>query len=253
VGLADWFKGVLARRPAEVTLQLPDEEPATISDVIAHMQLIQAQLPPSDGVAQFNRMYMAITEEVLRRSAGHGFEDQEFIQRLDVVFANLYFKALRDHAGDPTTCARCWIPLFDARSSSRIAPLQFALAGMNAHINHDLVIALSDTCRELNRSPDRDTPHYRDFRHINELLAQTQEKIEPWFKRGVLGIVDRLLGRADEAAEMWSIQRARENAWVQTEALWRIRAQERLAERFLLALDRTVGFAGRGLLFERPF
>jgi hypothetical protein len=252
VGLADWFKGVLARRPEEVTLQLPDQEPETISDVIARMQLIQAQLPPNDGVAQFNRMYMTVTEEVLARSTGHGFEDQEFVARLDVVFANLYFKALRDHGKDPQSCARCWIPLFQARASSRIAPIQFALAGMNAHINHDLVIALADTCRELNRSPERGTPHYRDFRHINDLLAEAQAKVEPWFKRGVLGLLDRWLGQADEAAQMWSIERARENAWVQTEALWLIRTQERLAERFLLALDRTVGFAGRGLLIERP-
>lgn len=189
----------------------------------------------------------------MRKSSDHGFEDQQFVERLDMVFANLYFKALRDHASDPRTCARCWIPLFQARSSSRIAPIQFALAGMNAHINHDLVLALADTCRELEREPERDTPHYRDFRHINELLAEAQEKIEPWFKRGVLGILDRLLGRADEVAQIWSIERARENAWVQTEALWLIRAQELLTERFLLALDRTVGFAGRGLLLERPF
>jgi hypothetical protein len=226
VGLGDWFKSALTRSTDEVTLALPNEEPATIEDVIARMRLIQAQLPSRDGVAQFNRMYLTVTEEVLTKSSAHAFEDQEFVERLDVVFANLYFKALRDHASDPGTSARCWIPLFEARGSSRIAPIQFALAGMNAHINHDLVLALADTCRELEREPERDTPHYRDFRRINELLAE---------------------------AQTGSLEKVRENVWVQTEALWLIRAQKPLAERFLLALDRAVGFAGRGLLFERPF
>jgi len=252
VGLSDWFRGAFTRSPQEVTLYLPQREPATIEDVVVRMRLIQTQLPPSDGVAQFNRMYMTVTEDVLDRSLGHEFEDKEFVERLDVVFANLYFKALDDYTGDPGSCARCWSPLFQARHSSRIAPIQFALAGMNAHINHDLVLALDATCREMNRSVARDSAQYRDFCRINELLAEAQEKIEPWFKTGVLGILDRVLGQSDEAVEMWSMERARENAWVQTEALSLLRANDELTSRFLAALDRTVGFAGRGLLFERP-
>ena len=52
---------------------------------------------------------------------------------------------------------------------------------------------------------------------------------------------------------MWSIERARENAWIQAEALWLLREQEQLTDRFLLTLDRTVGLAGRGLLLPRIF
>ena len=252
MGLSDWFSGVLTRSPREVNLSLPQQEPATIEDVIVRMRLIQTQLPPSDGVAHFNKMYMAVTEDVLDRSLGQEFEDKAFVERLDVVFANLYFKALDDYAGNPGSCARCWSPLFQARHSSRIAPIQFALAGMNAHINHDLVLALDATCREMERGVERDSAQYRDFCRINELLAEAQERIEPWVKKGVLGILDRVLGQADEAVEMWSMERARENAWVQTEALWLLRANVELTTRFLMALDRTVGFAGRGLLFERP-
>ncbi len=252
MGLRDWLSGVLTSPQDEVTLALPGGEPATIEDVIARMRLIQAQLPPNDGVAQFNKMYLTVTEDVLQKSVDHEFEDRDFVERLDVVFANLYFKALDDHARDPQECARCWIPLFQSRGSSRIAPIQFALAGMNAHINHDLVLALNATCRELQLEPERGSAQYRDFTRINSLLAEAQEKVEPWLKRGFLGIVDRVLGQADEAVEMWSMERARENAWVQTEALWLLRAHEQLTARFLLALDRTVGFAGRGLLFERP-
>ena len=35
------------------------------------------------------------------------------------------------------------------RSETHIAPMQFALAGMNAHINHDLPMAVVKTCEDL--------------------------------------------------------------------------------------------------------
>ena len=216
------------------------------------MEAIGARLPERDGVACFNRMYLEVTRLVRRSSSAHDFEDPRFLEALDVVFANLYFKALADHEAK-LDCPRAWIPLFRSRSSRRIAPLQFALAGMNAHINRDLVAAIVETCRELDRRPQRDSPIYRDFTYVNVLLAQAQQEVEPFLKRGIFGLLDRLWGRADEAAEMWSIARAREATWTQAETLWALRADATLSERWLLVLDRTVGFAGRGLLIERPF
>ncbi len=47
---------------------------------------------------------------------------------------------------------------------------------------------------------------------------------------------------------MWDVQRAREAAWANAEALWTLRADEGLRSEFVRALDRMVGFAGRGLL-----
>ena len=39
-----------------------------------------------------------------------------------------------------------WQPLFERRADPGIEPIQFALAGMNAHINHDLPLAVVATC-----------------------------------------------------------------------------------------------------------
>ena len=49
----------------------------------------------------------------------------------------------------PADTPSAWVPLFAQRSRRGVAPLQFALAGMNAHINRDLPVALVTTCREL--------------------------------------------------------------------------------------------------------
>jgi hypothetical protein len=47
---------------------------------------------------------------------------------------------------------------------------------------------------------------------------------------------------------MWDVDRARDAAWTNAQALWALNDEPSLASEYLLALDRMVGFAGRGLL-----
>ena len=47
---------------------------------------------------------------------------------------------------------------------------------------------------------------------------------------------------------MWNVRKARTAAWTNAETLWALRDLPLTAGRFALTLDRTVGFAGRGLL-----
>jgi uncharacterized protein DUF5995 len=104
----------------------------TIGDVIARMEAIDASLPRKDGVAYFNRLYLQVTKAVLAASEQTTFEDPQFLDRLDVVFAALYFDAEATiSTGAP--CPVAWRPLVEQRGEAR-APIQFALAGMNAHI-----------------------------------------------------------------------------------------------------------------------
>ena len=110
----------------------------TIPEVIARLCAIEAAAAPSDGVVCFARLYRQVTEGVNAQLAGGSFADPRFLERLDVVFANLFFGAVEANAHDPARTPAAWAPLFAARSSRSIAPLQFALAGMNAHINRDL-------------------------------------------------------------------------------------------------------------------
>jgi hypothetical protein len=87
-----------------------------------------------------------------------------------------------------------------------------------------------------------------DFTAINGLLAKTEARAKKQFATGIVGIADDALGTLDDRIAMWNIGRAREAAWVQAQILWQLRAVPPLAKRYLDTLDRTVGFAGRGLL-----
>ena len=116
---------------------------STIPEVIARMEAIDAALPRKDGIAIFDRLYLQVTRAVDSASAGTEFENKEFVDRLDVVFAGLYFVA-EATIDSGASCPVAWRPLVETRSQAR-EPIQFALAGMAAHINHDLPIAVFTT------------------------------------------------------------------------------------------------------------
>jgi Family of unknown function (DUF5995) len=104
------------------------------------MEAVGAALPAADGLACFNRMYLEVTQQV-NAELGQGFyADPAFMTQLDVTFAGLYFSAAAA-AGDPAAVPLAWRPLVEQRDNAGIEPVQFALAGMNAHINHDLPLA----------------------------------------------------------------------------------------------------------------
>ena len=143
------------------------------------MRAIDATLPRKNGVAYFNRLYLQVTEAVGKASAGTTFKDPAFLDRLDVVFAGLYFDAeetIVAGAAGPVA----WRPLIGERSPAA-APIQFALAGMNAHINHDLALAVVKTCQELGVAGGDDSPQHADYERVNAILAKVETQVAAWF------------------------------------------------------------------------
>ena len=222
--------------------------PDRVDEVAERMRSIEKALPQRDGVRAFTSLYRAVTEDVDRSVRPGSFADAPFARWLDVVFANLYFRALRAHVLGPKRPPRAWAPLFEARARRGIAPIQFALAGMNAHINRDLPLALVTTCRARKVAPLRGGPQHADFRQIDRVLAETEARVKAEFATGLLGWADEALGELDDVLAMWNVRKARAAAWTNAETLWALRDLPLTAGRFALTLDRTVGFAGRGLL-----
>jgi hypothetical protein len=218
-----------------------------IAAVAARMEAIAAPLPASDGVARFNALYLAVTRAVAHETAADTFEDPGFISRLDVLFADLYFTAVDDSLAT-RAMPKAWAPLFEKRHEAGIAPLQFAIAGMNAHINHDLALALVATTSERGVALHRDSPQHRDYVVVDGILERVQDEIKERFTTGMVKTVDRTFGRHDDALASWSVGRARDNAWTQAQTLSALDDMPVLRKQFLLALDRNVGFAGRALL-----
>ncbi|TGB17290.1 hypothetical protein E4099_03840 [Streptomyces palmae] len=206
------------------------------------MRAIGAGLPPRDGVAVFNQVYLSVTEEVDRRLDTGYFDDPALAAELDVRFADRYLAAV-DAAAAGARPPACWRPLFQARSHPAVRPLQFALAGINAHIGHDLALALVDTCRDRGVEPDA---LEGDFERVGALLAGMEERIREELMPG-----PDLLDLADPLTHLvgaWSLERAREAAWAAFRALWGLRGLPELAEEFAERIDAGTGLVGRFLL-----
>lgn len=222
--------------------------PARVDDVVERLRAVEETLPEDDGVRAFTALYRAVTEAVDEQVRPGMFADARFTRWLDVVFANLYLRALRAHVLGPKRPPRAWAALFEARSRRGVAPIQFALAGMNAHINRDLPLALVETCRALDVVPSRGCPQHADFRAIDPLLAETEARVRADLATGLVGWADDALGELDSVVAMWNVRKARAAAWVNGETLWAVRDVPFAGARFVVALDRLVGLASRGLL-----
>lgn len=222
--------------------------PGRVADVVERLQAIEEALPEKDGVRAFTALYRAVTEAVDERVRPGTFAEPRFTRWLDVVFANLYLRALKAHVLGPKRPPSAWAALFEARSRRGVAPIQFALAGMNAHINRDLPLALVETCRALDVVPTRTCPQHADFRAIDPLLAETEAQVRADFATGLVGWADDALGELDSVVAMWNVRRARAAAWVNGETLWALRDVPFAGARFTVTLDRLVGLASKGLL-----
>jgi hypothetical protein len=225
---------------------MPDASDS-IAAVLARLQSVAAELAVTDGVSRFNRLYLEVTQAVDTGAQGAAFEDPAFLNALDVSFAGLYFNALAAAAAG-SALPRCWAPLFAARSDSHIAPIQFALAGMNAHINHDLALALVSTCAGQGITLDTGSAAHRDFIKVNAILATVEAQVKADYLTGLVGVADEVLGRIDDVVAIWSVSEARNAAWTHAQMLWAVRGNAVLTTAFEDTLDGTVGFASRGLL-----
>ncbi|WP_275695745.1 DUF5995 family protein [Streptomyces noursei] len=215
---------------------------AGVAQVLERMRALDRALPTDDGVAVFNRVYLAVTEAVAERVGDGAFEDPRAAGELDVRFARRYFTAVDADATGLRPPA-CWRPLFQLRRHPRIRPLQFALAGINAHIGHDLALAVVDACRALECEP----PALEgDFDRIGTLLTGLEEGIRETLMPGpdLLDIADPLT----HLVGSWSLEMARDGAWAAARMLWGARRLPDVAEEFADRLDASVGLIGRCLL-----
>jgi Family of unknown function (DUF5995) len=222
--------------------------PVAIADVIARMQAIDALLPGSDGLKWFNRLYLMVTQQIDLHPPGGTWHSPTWFTRLDVVFAGLYFNAVADFLGG-NTLPEAWSALFEARHCPGIDRIQFALAGMNAHINHDLALALISTDAELAVTPTPGSPEFTDYQSVNELLNTVMPSALTMLATDTLGVLAQDTGKIGRLLSFWDICRARDLAW---DFANHLRALTGLTRDVALSTqDSLTGVIGRAILAFR--
>src|ERR1043165_2856246 len=76
-------------------------------------------LPGTDGLKWFNWLYLTVTRAVLNDPAAARFHNPHWLTRLDVIFAEFYFAAVKGFLTQHETPSS-WQALFEARHTPRI-------------------------------------------------------------------------------------------------------------------------------------
>jgi Family of unknown function (DUF5995) len=220
--------------------------PTTIPDVLAVMRKIDGLLPNDDGLKWFNLLYSKVTEKVDTQPPPNGWEDEEWLNRLDVIFAKFYFEAITGSLSQSSNPPGSWIALFEARNRPNIDRIQFALAGMNAHINHDLALALLQTDDELHLTPSLNSPEHDDYERVNGLLEAELPAALQFLATGIVGELAQDTGKIGRFLAIWDIKAARDLAWDFAGHLRNLNGLPRALA--LTSQDQLTGVIGRSLL-----
>ncbi|HET9366270.1 MAG TPA: DUF5995 family protein [Candidatus Angelobacter sp.] len=226
-------------------LAIVSTPPTTIDGVIQVMQGLDSALASNDGLKWFNLLYLKVTQQVLNNPPQNCWQAPVWIARLDVIFANLYFAALADAlSGKPIPSS--WQALFESRQRTGIARIQFALAGMNAHINHDLSLALLQIDNEMHQGFAAGTPEHQDYQHVNDLLEAVLPQALQFLAVGIAGEIIEDTGTIGRMLAIWNIRVARDFAWDFAADLKSL--PEMFRNPALKTQDRLTGVIGRSLL-----
>ena len=230
---------------------ITQKSPQSVAEVLQTLEAIDAICADGDGLKWFNRLYREVTEKVAGQVGTSSFHDPAWLGELDVQFARLYLGALHSSLNGGR-CPGCWQAFFAVRDNVQIARIQFALAGINAHINRDLASAITAACVAKNTVPAHGTPQYIDYTAVNSTLDELIETAKRELHVRLLGDALPEISRLEDTVAAWGTSAAREQAWTNAEALWQLRALPDLAAGYLDSLDGLTTFGNKALLVPVP-
>ncbi|HEY2225146.1 DUF5995 family protein [Actinomycetospora sp.] len=202
--------------------EVPGDVPAVIRTLDA-VKAAAVQVDPrgkEDGIASFTLLYHEITCGVLDAVTAGSFEAGTFIIDLDVAFACRYLAAIRALTDGVGRVPRCWEVLFDVRSDDSVPTLEYAAAGVNAHVNYDLAFALLTTWDSHSSPAERDAQH-RDYCRINDIFYAKMNTLRHEFHSPFSYFGDgSLANRLGNVFGDLLVRDTRDLAWDAAMAMW---------------------------------
>ncbi|SRR5229473_4021162 len=221
--------------------------PQSIPEVLQILRTVDAVLSSRDGLKWFNWLYLSVTSAIQATLASGRWNDRQWICLLDAQFAKFYFNALAAHLRQQPI-ATCWEVLLNRRNDSALARIQFALAGINAHINHDLPQAIVVTYRQTSLQPTHGSGEHRDFVALNSTIDSVITQAKGELKVRLGGDPLPPVNDLENRLAAWSVSAAREAAWTNGEVIWGLRESLALSNRYIQMLDGMTQLASKALL-----
>src|SRR5262249_51710233 len=120
-------------------------------------------------------VYRATTLHMQAAIAAGRFNDAGFMEAFTVRFADHYLRAFDAFmSGRRDEVPLAWRPLFALHERvNDYAPVQFVIAGMDAHIGRDLPVVLSELYDGWDEFPSKDSANFADYTLVNTILRET--------------------------------------------------------------------------------
>ena len=239
--------------PAEAEMaaacRIPPEDIGGVIERLETLQEILDRLPPSprnNRVAAFNTLYLTITQRVAAHLRGPEVKDARWLEVLDVEFARLYFNALASWGVPGADTPDAWQVLFSRAHDDKMSTLEASVLGVNAHINHDLALALINTWRRLGYTGDG--PQHPDYLLVNKIFYHEIPLLRRRFANAWQMEIDRCVGDLDDWSQRVLVRTTRAWAWEQAERLWDLQDDKEDYARACTVMDRAAAMAGETLL-----
>ena len=147
---------------------------ASFDEVLLELKTLEKRLEQSNlsQLTTFNTAYYIVTEAVKDAAAAGYFENPLFVEEFTVQFAGYYFDAVSDMSSRSQKLPTAWAKMNDASHMNIVPKFTTLLMGANAHINHDLPLALADFM-----SKSQTYYSLRDVRKVDKVLLKSGRQI----------------------------------------------------------------------------
>jgi hypothetical protein len=165
----------------------PSGSGACIDEVIARMKVrLDRLVATCSHSAIFSLAYLRVTENVRDAVRSGYFADEKWLNRVDTVFADLYFKTTsRWESGQRTNIPAAWRIALQAEDDRAVSGLGNFMLAMNAHINRDFPYTIA----KVGLTAPDGTSHKADHDRYNQRLdslyapvfAEEARRFDPTF------------------------------------------------------------------------
>ena len=226
-----------------------------VAGVLARMQSRLDALPPVlHKRAVFLKTYQRTTAAVGAAIDEGRFEDPDWVEHWDVVFAELYLNAHDAYVSGKGHVPRPWRLAFE--SPDDLPELRHVLLGINAHVNYDLPQALLAVISDEDfGDPVLMERRHRDHERIDGVLAGRVAAEDDLL--GARPLLDRVLTPLNRLGTKRFLREARRKVWHNTYELQMARVagpaahRNRLAELELLSAAKIADLLEPGQVILR--
>jgi hypothetical protein len=186
--------------------------------------LVGAWERDGDRRSIFLACYARMTAGMLAALAAGRFHDRAWVRELIHNFAGYYFVALDAYEGGSPALPGSWRAAFDGAREPATPVVASLLLGVNAHINHDLVLVVADMLTPAwgDLGPAGRRARYEDYATVNAVIGETvdrvqDEVVQPYAR--LMQLADLACGPLDEWCTARLIARWRADVWAQALAI----------------------------------